>query len=236
MSIQTSIPLPQMPLSGPDGQINEVWWRFFLELWNRTGAGPGITDAEANGLTRKNSSSTSSNGNNEIAMRRSALSNNVNEVIPSRNSKDRLFVTKETYAAGTLIRLYTGLVANIPKGWQLADGTNGTPNLSDRFIVGSGNLYPLGSAAGSTTITVNNLPAHTHPYNDLNTTYTANTVAVQSGTGTTVVQSITGSSVDTSRTTGNNTTTAQPFVPPYYAVSYIINTSAVTVVTDVKLR
>ena len=92
------------------------------------------------------------------------------------------------------------------------------------------------ATGGSTTIIANNLPVHTHPYNDLNTTYTANTTAVQSGTGTTVVQSITASPVDTPRTTGNNTTTAVPFVPPYYAVSYITNTSIVSIVTDVKLR
>lgn len=41
MSIKTNIPLPVAPLTGPNGQINEVWWRFFLDIFNRTGAGSG---------------------------------------------------------------------------------------------------------------------------------------------------------------------------------------------------
>lgn len=158
------------------------------------------------------------------------------EAAPPRHAFPRLVLTKEAYKPLTLIRLYTGLTADIPTGWQLADGTNGTPNMKDLFVVGAGNLYAKGTTGGSTTITANNLPTHTHPYNDKDTTYTANTVAVQSGAGTTVVQSLTSGGGDTARTSGNNTTTATPYLPPYYAVAYIINTSTVTVVTDAKLR
>lgn len=38
--------------------------------------------------------------------------------------------------AGTNPQLYCGSVGNIPTGWQLCDGTNGTPNLKGQFIVG----------------------------------------------------------------------------------------------------
>src|SRR6185369_16125126 len=42
MSAQTTnIPLPIAPLAGPDGRISEIWWRFFLELFNRTGGTSG---------------------------------------------------------------------------------------------------------------------------------------------------------------------------------------------------
>lgn len=40
-NIATNIPLPIAPLAGPDGRINEVWWRFFLDIFNRTGGGSG---------------------------------------------------------------------------------------------------------------------------------------------------------------------------------------------------
>jgi hypothetical protein len=40
-SIKTNIPLPIAPLTGPDGRVNEVWWRFFLDIFNRTGGGTG---------------------------------------------------------------------------------------------------------------------------------------------------------------------------------------------------
>lgn len=39
------------------------------------------------------------------------------------------------------ITLWQGSVANIPNGWTLCDGTAGTPDLRDQFIVGAGNAY-----------------------------------------------------------------------------------------------
>lgn len=40
-----------------------------------------------------------------------------------------------------IICLWSGAIADIPDGWVLCDGTNGTPNLQDRFLVGSGHYY-----------------------------------------------------------------------------------------------
>jgi len=33
------------------------------------------------------------------------------------------------------IIMWSGAIANIPTGWQLCDGTNGTPNLKNKFII-----------------------------------------------------------------------------------------------------
>src|SRR3990167_3705731 len=38
--------------------------------------------------------------------------------------------------AGVIV-LWSGLLANIPSGWALCDGTAGTPDLRDRFVVGA---------------------------------------------------------------------------------------------------
>jgi len=38
------------------------------------------------------------------------------------------------YAPGDRISIWTGTIANIPSGWYLCDGNNGTPNLLDRFL------------------------------------------------------------------------------------------------------
>lgn len=67
-----------------------------------------------------------------------------------------------------LVMIWTGSIASIPAGWQICDGTNGTPNLKDRFVVGSGNLYATGATGGATTATLTtaNLPAHTHSITD----------------------------------------------------------------------
>jgi hypothetical protein len=76
--------------------------------------------------------------------------------------------------AGMIIHWY-GLAANCPVGWAICDGTNGTPDLRDRFIVGAGHSHGLGDSGGSAaqTITVDShvlttaeMPAHGHGIND----------------------------------------------------------------------
>lgn len=227
-------PFNVAPVDPKTGRWNRDWWLFFHGMWERQGGTSDITDAEAVGLPR--SRRGPSGQTQEVPRTRKHHVRKPDEVVPPRHSQPRLVLTKESYKPLTLIRLYSGLSADIPAGWQLADGTNSTPDMRDKFVVGAGNLYAQGTTGGSTTIAANNLPAHTHPYNDKDTTYTANTVAVQSGTGTTVVQSLTAGGGDTARTSGNNTTTATAYLPPYYATAYIINTKTVTIVTDVHLR
>jgi hypothetical protein len=41
-----------------------------------------------------------------------------------------------TIASG-IITIWQGLIADIPSGWVLCDGTNGTPDLRDKFVVGA---------------------------------------------------------------------------------------------------
>lgn len=47
------------------------------------------------------------------------------------------------------IVLWSGAIADVPTGWQLCDGTNGAPDLRDRFVLGAGNSYAVGDTGGS---------------------------------------------------------------------------------------
>jgi hypothetical protein len=73
------------------------------------------------------------------------------------------------------ITMWYGSVATIPVGWTLCDGTKGTPNLVDRFVVGAGldyifsgnptpqaatNIMGTTSTIGGSSSTV--LVSHTH--------------------------------------------------------------------------
>ena len=60
------------------------------------------------------------------------------------------------------IIMWSGVI--IPESWSLCDGTNGTPDLRNRFIVSSGSSYNIGTSGGSTTrtLSVSNLPSHNH--------------------------------------------------------------------------
>ena len=43
-----------------------------------------------------------------------------------------------------IVAKWSGSIASIPAPWQLCDGTNGTEDLRDKFIVGAGNTYAVG--------------------------------------------------------------------------------------------
>jgi hypothetical protein len=65
------------------------------------------------------------------------------------------FVTTAVSAAfptGGII-LWSGSIAAIPSGWALCNGSNGTPDLRNRFVVGAGSTYAVDATGGSTTTT-----------------------------------------------------------------------------------
>ena len=63
---------------------------------------------------------------------------------------------------GSII-MFNGLASEIPEGWNICDGTNGTPNLIGKFIKASSTS---GETGGSDEIqlTIDNLPSHTHTF------------------------------------------------------------------------
>lgn len=122
-----------------------------------------------------------------------------------------------------VITLWSGRIAEIPAGWALCDGSQGTPDLRDKFIVGarqdedglaktniSGSLSQSG---GSTSISVSNLPPHTHSIH-LEGNYGQGQPAQISACGPT--ETYVGST--SSGSTGSGTA----YVQPYYALAYIM--------------
>ena len=61
-----------------------------------------------------------------------------------------------------VIVMWYGSVASIPAGWVLCDGTNGTPDLRDRFVVGAGSTYVPAVVGGATSATGTTTTAADH--------------------------------------------------------------------------
>jgi len=133
-----------------------------------------------------------------------------------------------------MISLWYGSIGSVPTGWYLCDGTNGTPDLRDRFIVGAGSTYSVAATGGSadaivvshthTATSVVTDPGHSHTVNSYNTTggCTAGPNGVVTVGGTVTAATITtGITVATTNASaGVSGTNAN--LPPYYALAYVM--------------
>lgn len=75
-----------------------------------------------------------------------------------------------TIPTGVIV-MWSGTNADIPSGWALCDGTNGTPNLVDRFILARSAASNTNTTGGSNTVTLaeTNLPSHSHAMSSVTT-------------------------------------------------------------------
>jgi hypothetical protein len=154
-----------------------------------------------------------------------------------------------SFPTGGII-LWSGSVASIPSGWALCNGSNGTPDLRNRFVVGAGSTYAVNATGGSAdAITV----AHTHTFSgsgstsenglhfhnypkgggsdgpreavaideNVNSAYTSSTnLSPDRGTDEKGNHTHTVTVSGTTASTGSSGTNAN--LPPYYALAYIM--------------
>jgi len=85
-----------------------------------------------------------------------------NKIAPGTITADKL-ATGVAVPPGTIV-MWSGATANIPRGWQLCDGNNGTPDLRDQFIQSIAAGEEAGGSGGANThaISVSEMPAHNH--------------------------------------------------------------------------
>ena len=135
-----------------------------------------------------------------------------------------------------VIVMWSGNVSAIPSGWALCNGSGGTPDLRNKFIVGAGTSYAVGATGGSadavvvshthTAVSAVTDPGHSH-------TYTTKQQALpQSGSSTlcwwresTANTSISTTGISVATTVNSSgVPAAGTNLPPYYALCYIIKT------------
>jgi hypothetical protein len=147
------------------------------------------------------------------------------------------------FSTGMII-MWSGTIATIPTGWYLCNGSNSTPDLRDKFVIGasadSGGVAKTNVTASYTqtggtkdaivvshthtaTSTVTD-PGHTHTISGNFATYSGGGSSGANnslGSATNTNSSTTGISVATSiSTTGSSGTDAN--LPPYFALAFIM--------------
>lgn len=148
---------------------------------------------------------------------------------PAGNNSTQIATTSFVFQNGVpigAIFMWGGLIADIPVGYALCDGTGGTPNLKDRFIIGAGGVYATGSTGGSKDAVV---ISHTHTLTDTGHTHSlpmsppfpgtgGNTGSglVSAGSGYTSGSATTGITINTTGESGTDKN-----LPPYYALAFI---------------
>jgi hypothetical protein len=135
------------------------------------------------------------------------------------------------------IFLWSGSIGSIPAGYVLCNGSNGTPDLRDRFVIGAGSSYAVNATGGSADAVV---VTHTHAATSVVTDPGhLHSIDVQNLTGNGFISGG-GNAIGTGGTFNTNTNTTGITVattnanagvsgtganiPPYYALCYIMKT------------
>lgn len=111
--------------------------------------------------------------------------------------------------AGGII-MWSGAVVDIPSGWALCDGSDGTPDLQNRFVVGAGDTYAPDDTGGAAQFTGNTESGTTG--------LTINTTTDEVSPGTGVDALISAMPSDPGHTHPVTIDT----LPPYYALAFIM--------------
>lgn len=142
-----------------------------------------------------------------------------------------------------MIMMWSGTIANIPSGWALCNGSNGTPDLRNRFVIGA---HSDDAGVAKTTVTGSStttggtkdaiVVSHTHSVTDSGHTHASPSIStggafgVQSAFSVGNAESFTSGGVATSsattgisiQSTGSSGTDQN--LPPYYALAFIMKT------------
>ena len=196
-------------------------------------------------LTGDVSGSVYFNGTSNISINAVVADDSHNHTISNIDGLQTQLDSINAMPSGGII-LWSGAANAIPIGYVLCDGSNSTPDLRNRFVVGAGSTYAVGATGGSADATV---VAHTHTLNAGSTstaslTGTFDTSKPNAATGIVSINATgigpagDGSQYSGSRytidashshtlsgstdSTGSSATDAN--LPPYYALCYIMKT------------
>ena len=127
-----------------------------------------------------------------------------------------LLPAANVFPSGGFVSMWSGLVSAIPTGWHLCDGTNGTPDLRDKFIVCTKAGSDPGAVSGNAYVMphTHTIPNHQHQIN-ANLTTGGRTFAETVAGGVGLTSALTTSDGGGGATSSTGTATA-------YALAFIM--------------
>lgn len=106
--------------------------------------------------------------------------------------------------------LWYGTVATIPSGWHLCDGTTGTPDLANKFVLGAGSPVPPPNLTGGASV-------HNHDF-------TGDGHAHDLAAGNNIIDSTPAGDIahQTTVSPAVGSTDSDNHIPPYRTLCYIM--------------
>ena len=172
-----------------------------------------------------------------------------NNATPVQITSGGTLLAPDPFPSGGII-MWSGSIGSIPGGWLLCDGSNGTPNLRDRFVVGAGGSYGVDGAggasahthsvSGSVSVTVHGhtlsaaqMPPHSHGLLFVGDSNPSQGVGFKGATGsgsfpgynTNYIQAAGGGGSHSHGAAGSlsgGSAASKSHLPPYYALAYIM--------------
>ena len=123
-----------------------------------------------------------------------------------------------------LIVIWSGAIVDIPDGWQYCDGTNGTPDLRDKFVYAAGPIRTPGSSGGTFTHGHNvGTFGHTHDFtSNLHAHVPAGANWLAAGADLPIFISDEVVTGETDSTAGGGIAFDVTVLPTYYSLAYIM--------------
>ena len=124
------------------------------------------------------------------------------------------FVGEGAFVTGMII-MWSGSIDSIPTGWALCDGQNSTPDLRDRFILGTVDNIQGDQKGGDSSHTHSMSNAGNHSHNFYDAGYDNAAITINTPAGRTAI----GTAGD-----HNHTINSASNLPPYYKMAFIMKT------------
>ena len=213
-------------VKGETGQKGEVGQKGATGADNSTKGQKGATGADNSTKGQKGEVGQKGETGADNSTKGQKGEDNSTKGEPGASVKGEPGSTTFAVPAGGII-IWSGAANAIPSGWVLCNGSNSTPDLRGRFVVGYSNTdgdYDVGDTGGAKTDTVTISGSDT-----VNISVSGNTGGVQTpgggqpyaGGSSGHTHSFSGSGSDTVNISGSDTVNTRP---PYYALCYIMKT------------